>query len=209
MSVLRHGLPDHRADSAATRRRDALRLSVFSACRSRIRMRSTPPKQPRRRARRENSGRCTTRCSSIRKCSTIARSRSMRRRSSSTWRASRRSSREGVYADRVHQDFETGVRSGVNGTPTFFVNGMRYDGQWINEGRVRRRAIARVVAMAHNGAPTAASSIGAPYSRPGELHLVCCACRRPSSRRGAADAPSRQIRFLPSPFTSPAAASPA
>jgi protein-disulfide isomerase len=25
------------------------------------------------------------------------------------------------------------VRSGVNGTPTFFVNGIRYDGSWANE----------------------------------------------------------------------------
>jgi protein-disulfide isomerase len=24
----------------------------------------------------------------------------------------------------------TGVRSGVNGTPTFFVNGQRYEGDW-------------------------------------------------------------------------------
>jgi protein-disulfide isomerase len=32
--------------------------------------------------------------------------------------------------DRIEKDFEGGVRSGVNGTPTFFVNGARYDGDW-------------------------------------------------------------------------------
>jgi protein-disulfide isomerase len=32
--------------------------------------------------------------------------------------------------NRVEADFEGGVRSGVNGTPTFFVNGVRYDGDW-------------------------------------------------------------------------------
>jgi protein-disulfide isomerase len=34
---------------------------------------------------------------------------------------------EHVYADRVHDDFMSGVRSGVNGTPTFFINGLRHD----------------------------------------------------------------------------------
>lgn len=33
-----------------------------------------------------------------------------------------------MYAQRVREDFMSGVRSGVNGTPTFFVNGIRYDG---------------------------------------------------------------------------------
>jgi protein-disulfide isomerase len=32
------------------------------------------------------------------------------------------------YAARVREDFLSGVRSGVNGTPTFFMNGLRYDG---------------------------------------------------------------------------------
>jgi len=32
-----------------------------------------------------------------------------------------------VHAARVHEDFMSGVRSGVNGTPTFYVNGGRYD----------------------------------------------------------------------------------
>ena len=35
-----------------------------------------------------------------------------------------------VYASRVHEDFISGVRSGVNGTPTFFVNGVRYNDSW-------------------------------------------------------------------------------
>jgi protein-disulfide isomerase len=32
-----------------------------------------------------------------------------------------------VYANRVREDFLSGVRSGVNGTPTFFINGVRHD----------------------------------------------------------------------------------
>ena len=37
---------------------------------------------------------------------------------------------DGAYKARVREDFRSGVRSGVNGTPTFFVNGRRYDGGW-------------------------------------------------------------------------------
>jgi protein-disulfide isomerase len=39
----------------------------------------------------------------------------------------------GTFAKRVRDDFRNGVRSGVNGTPTFFVNGERYEGSWANE----------------------------------------------------------------------------
>jgi protein-disulfide isomerase len=38
--------------------------------------------------------------------------------------------REGRYQNRVREDFLSGARSGVNGTPTFFINGVRYDGSW-------------------------------------------------------------------------------
>ncbi len=31
---------------------------------------------------------------------------------------------------KVEQDFESGVRSGVNGTPSFFINGKKYNGDW-------------------------------------------------------------------------------
>ena len=34
----------------------------------------------------------------------------------------------GEFTDRVRADFNGGVRSGVNGTPTFFINGERHDG---------------------------------------------------------------------------------
>jgi protein-disulfide isomerase len=36
----------------------------------------------------------------------------------------------GVHAARVREDFLTGVRSGVNGTPTFFINGRRHEGSY-------------------------------------------------------------------------------
>jgi protein-disulfide isomerase len=36
----------------------------------------------------------------------------------------------GRFRERVKRDFMGGVRSGVAGTPTFFINGERYDGDW-------------------------------------------------------------------------------
>ena len=35
---------------------------------------------------------------------------------------------DGRFEPRVREDFASGVRSGVNGTPTFFINGLRYEG---------------------------------------------------------------------------------
>jgi protein-disulfide isomerase len=35
---------------------------------------------------------------------------------------------ERIHLERVREDFMSGVRSGVNGTPTFFINGRRHDG---------------------------------------------------------------------------------
>jgi protein-disulfide isomerase len=39
---------------------------------------------------------------------------------------------DGTYEQRVKADFMSGVRSGVNGTPTFFINGQRFEGDWTN-----------------------------------------------------------------------------
>jgi protein-disulfide isomerase len=43
-----------------------------------------------------------------------------------------------TYEKRVREDFRSGVRSGVNGTPTFFINGERYNGPWADEIRFAR-----------------------------------------------------------------------
>ena len=36
----------------------------------------------------------------------------------------------GQYTNKVRSDFMDGVRSGVNGTPAFFINGVRHDGSY-------------------------------------------------------------------------------
>ncbi|MGC2034320.1 MAG: thioredoxin domain-containing protein [Thermoplasmata archaeon] len=38
--------------------------------------------------------------------------------------------RDHVHAQRVREDFMSGVRSGVNGTPTFYVNEVRHNGSY-------------------------------------------------------------------------------
>jgi protein-disulfide isomerase len=35
-----------------------------------------------------------------------------------------------TYVNRVREDFISGVRSGVNGTPTFYINEIRYNDSW-------------------------------------------------------------------------------
>jgi NhaA family Na+:H+ antiporter len=37
---------------------------------------------------------------------------------------------QGVYTEQVTQDLQSGIKSGVSGTPTFFINHKRYDGPW-------------------------------------------------------------------------------
>ena len=34
------------------------------------------------------------------------------------------------FAEKVENDFESGIHSGVNGTPSFFINGQKYNGDW-------------------------------------------------------------------------------
>ena len=51
---------------------------------------------------------------------------------------------EHTWEPRVREDFMTGVRSGVNGTPTFFINGVRHDGPWDAESLIEALAAPRV-----------------------------------------------------------------
>ena len=50
--------------------------------------------------------------------------------------AMRQALKEGTFKARVRADFTGGVRSGVNGTPTFFINGHRHDGSFDFEALV-------------------------------------------------------------------------
>ncbi len=50
--------------------------------------------------------------------------------SASTSQTFERELAEHVHAARVREDFMSGVRSGVNGTPTFYVNGVRHDASY-------------------------------------------------------------------------------
>jgi len=40
---------------------------------------------------------------------------------------------QNTLIEKVENDFESGMRSGVNGTPTFFINGEKYDGEWTGD----------------------------------------------------------------------------
>jgi protein-disulfide isomerase len=42
----------------------------------------------------------------------------------------------GEFEPRVRSDFAGGIRSGVNGTPTFFIDGRRHDGSFDYEGLI-------------------------------------------------------------------------
>jgi protein-disulfide isomerase len=35
-----------------------------------------------------------------------------------------------VHVTRIREDFLGGIQSGVNGTPSFYINGTRYNGSW-------------------------------------------------------------------------------
>ncbi len=65
--------------------------------------------------------------------------------------ALRRALEEGEFEARVRGDFSGGVRSGVNGTPTFFINGQRHNRSFDFADLVS--AIDRAIAAAKVGTP--------------------------------------------------------
>ena len=42
----------------------------------------------------------------------------------------RRELTDGTYRARIREDFMSGIKSGVNGTPTFYINGVRHDADY-------------------------------------------------------------------------------
>ncbi len=57
--------------------------------------------------------------------------------------------RSGAFTASVRAEFMEGVRSGVNGTPTFFIDGERFDGDWRNT-----ELLAGVITSALHATPT-------------------------------------------------------
>ena len=51
-----------------------------------------------------------------------------------------------TYQPEVQADFMSGVRSGVGGTPTFYINGVRYDGNYDEEDL--KKAIQKAIRLA-------------------------------------------------------------
>jgi protein-disulfide isomerase len=58
----------------------------------------------------------------------------------------------GTYAKKIRNDFRGGIRSGVNGTPTLFINGMRFDGNWSDPDELTQ-ALNEAATQVHIGAP--------------------------------------------------------
>lgn len=51
--------------------------------------------------------------------------------------------------ERILYDLEGGARSGVNGTPTFFINGFRFDGDWTQQLLYTLQAVREELRAAH------------------------------------------------------------
>jgi protein-disulfide isomerase len=63
-----------------------------------------------------------------------------------------------AYAERVQADFASGIRSGVNGTPTFYINGVRHNGSYELEVLLEALGDRGRPAEADTGARSARSS---------------------------------------------------
>ena len=130
MPALRPRVPDRESGAEAAREAAALRLPELSARAKPTRTRSTRPRPPKPRRRRAASGKCTTCCSSISARSTTPIWCNTREAVGLDERRFTDALASHEFTARVRHDFIGGVRSGVNGTPTFFINGVRYDDSW-------------------------------------------------------------------------------
>jgi protein-disulfide isomerase len=59
---------------------------------------------------------------------------------------------DGAHAKKVRDDLDGGVRSGVNGTPTFYINGGRFEDDWTDPGSFIA-VLAQEAASTHGSEP--------------------------------------------------------
>ena len=67
---------------------------------------------------------------------------------------------EHSHSKKINEDFRSGIKSGVQGTPTWFINGLRYDGAWDPESlleAVRKPMGVRISALTSEFTRLAAS----------------------------------------------------
>ncbi len=94
----------------------------------------------------------------------------------------RRELDEDIYRDRIREDQQSGRESGVNGVPTFFINGQRYDGPLefesllaavaeaggltdVNQSLTSgNREIRETIDLSHHGAPAAGRALRDSFS---------------------------------------------
>jgi protein-disulfide isomerase len=91
-------------------------------------MRNTPPKRPKRRA----QGRYWEMHDVLFENQNALEDEDLARYAADLGLDSRRLITEvlnGKHIARVREDFRSGAQGGVNGTPTFFINGVRFDGR--------------------------------------------------------------------------------
>ena len=85
------------------------------------------PRPPKRRGLRASSGRCTRLCSNTRTALDDAHLIAYAATVGLDARTVAEALDDQAYAERVREDVVGGLESGVTGTPTFFINGVRYE----------------------------------------------------------------------------------
>ena len=171
---------DLRHDPAAIARRDwaTVRLCVPALPeRERPSRRRAHARAPRKRPRaRDASGRCMTRFTTEPPFGEddVARSRPRSRPRHGALRA--RSRQRGGARARSRADLRRGRRNGVTGTPTIFIDGVRYDGAWDFYSHARGARAARS-ASASNARPGPSRAFRPravlSFSWPPALRLIC------------------------------------
>ena len=125
--VLHGRAADPHARPPAARRAAAVRLPALPAARAPSRRRARRARRARRPRRRTRSGRCTTRSTGC-AAGWGSRTSSARRAASGSTPTGSGPTWTPAHAERVRRDVESALATGVGGTPTFFVGGLRHEG---------------------------------------------------------------------------------
>ena len=88
-----------------------------------------------------------------------------------------------TYESRIREDFLSGARSGVNGTPTFFINELRHNGSYDLETLLEALRASWAPPPAAGGPAPRGRGEGAPPARGGAFSRAVAAGARGGSPR--------------------------